>query len=162
MGVVALGAVLLAGASDIAFGVGYDRVGPRAFPFAVGGGLIALGAALAWVTRRRPATQVATRAVALTDPGVPTTTPSAAPVRLDARALLTLGLALVAFVLLLEPAGFVVAAACQFALAARAFHSASPGRDVLLGLAVSTIVYVGFTMGLGTTLPPSPLTLGQP
>src|SRR5919106_5412383 len=43
---MALGALLLVGARGISFAAGYDRIGPRFFPYSVGVGLIALGVAL--------------------------------------------------------------------------------------------------------------------
>lgn len=151
-GVVLLGTLMLVGASDIAFGIGYDRVGPRAFPYGVGGGLVLLGLALAlshWRTSTPAPGGVSARAPSSSATGAA----GQAPESFDRVALATLGLGLAAFLLLLEPAGFIVAAAVQFALAARAFQSGAPGRDALLGLAMAAIVYVAFTSGLGAALP---------
>jgi putative tricarboxylic transport membrane protein len=166
--VVALGALMLVGASDIALGVGYDRVGPRAFPYGVGGGLVALGLALALSRSSTPGRGEWTHgdlgahgAVRASAPARPASHAAGqAPVSFDRLALATLGCGLVAFVLLLEPAGFIVAAAVQFVLAARAFQSKVPLRDALLGLAMAAIVYMAFTSGLGAALPAGWLASG--
>ena len=42
--ILALGGLLVLGLSGIEFGAGYDRIGPRFFPYVVGFGLILLGA----------------------------------------------------------------------------------------------------------------------
>lgn len=164
--VVALGALMLVGASDIALGVGYDRVGPRAFPYGVGGGLVVLGLALALSSTpgRGEWTHGDLGAHGALSARAPSRSASheagQAPVSFDRLALATLGCGLVAFVLLLEPAGFIVAAAVQFVLAARAFQSKVPLRDALLGLALAAIVYMAFTSGLGAALPAGWLASG--
>lgn len=61
--------------------------------------------------------------------------------------------ALLGFVLLLEPAGFVPAGALLFAVTASAFGSRRWLRDALVGLAIGAAVFVGFTHGLGIRLP---------
>lgn len=105
------------------------------------GGAIALvlGGRRLWTDRRR-ATRQAT--------GV------TRQARVNAAALGTLALALMLNVALIERAGYVLAAAVLFAVAARAFGSRRPVRDALVGLAVAAVVYIGFTRGLGVALPP--------
>ncbi len=56
-------------------------------------------------------------------------------------------------VALIESAGFVMASAMLFSVAARAFGSRRPLRDVIAGLALGVIVHIAFTRGLGVTLP---------
>lgn len=150
VGVALTGVVMLVGAREIAFGIGYDRVGPRAFPYAIGLGLVVLGALLA-VTRggAREPSQVSP--LATTHRGT-----------VHRGALTTMVVALVAFVLLLERVGFVAAAAGQFALVARAFDSRRTLRDCVLGLALAAVVYFAFTSGLGAALPSFPGTTAQP
>ena len=58
----------------------------------------------------------------------------------------------VAFGVLIEPAGFPLAAAAMFALVARGHGSRRPGRDVLVGLALSVSAYLVFAHGLGLPL----------
>jgi putative tricarboxylic transport membrane protein len=72
---------------------------------------------------------------------------------LNLRPLGFLGLALVLQLLLLEKAGFVIACTVQFVLAARAFHSRRPVRDLMIGFILCVSVYVAFSMGLGLPLP---------
>ena len=65
----------------------------------------------------------------------------------------TLGIALAASVVLLEPAGFILTAALLFWLVARAFERPRPGRDAVVAVLLSAFVYFVFTMGLGLLLP---------
>ncbi|MBI3933615.1 MAG: tripartite tricarboxylate transporter TctB family protein [Acidobacteria bacterium] len=136
--VAALGLFLLLGISQIRFGAGYDRIGPRFFPSAVAAGLILLGgwvAVAAFRNRRRP--QPLTQ---LSQP-------------LNWVSFGYLGLALVLNLALLERAGFVIACSVQFWLAARAFHSHRPARDAVVAVLLSAIVYFAFSHLLGVTLP---------
>jgi putative tricarboxylic transport membrane protein len=57
---------------------------------------------------------------------------------------------------LLRPAGFVISSAVLFVLVARAFGSRRVVRDVLVGLALATAVFLAFSRGLGVTLPGGP------
>lgn len=66
-------------------------------------------------------------------------------------------LGLVAFVALLNLAGFVAAGTVLFACTAAAFGSRRWLRDALVGLALCATVYITFTHGLGVPLPPGPL-----
>lgn len=139
---VALGLILFAGARQIEFAAGYDRIGPRFFPYAVAAGLLLLGASLAAsvVVRRL---RGARAEIAEGD-------------RIDWRPLGLALSALLSSILLLGPAGFVLASAVQFWLVARAFRSARPLRDALVAVLFSVAVYYGFTAGLGLSLPPGP------
>ncbi len=65
-----------------------------------------------------------------------------------------LALGLVAFVALLNLAGFVVAGTVLFANTASAFGSRRWLRDALLGITLCATVYVAFAYGLGVSLPP--------
>ena len=68
-------------------------------------------------------------------------------------ALATLALALVADAVLINAAGFVIASAAMFVLTARAFGSRRAGRDAVIGLVLAAAVHLGFTRGLGVSLP---------
>lgn len=133
---VALGIFVLAGSISIEFGAGYDRIGPRFFPYLVAVGLILSGSFLAREVLRRKA-------------------PLARDVRFQTSwsALGTLTLGLVSSVLLLERAGFILTATLLFWLVARAFESRRPWRDGIVGLLLSVTVYLVFTRGLGLSLP---------
>lgn len=141
LGIVALGAIVLLGTRHIEFGSGYDRIGPRFFPYGVGIGLVALGA---WLTLRPPPRSQGLDEDDATgmDVGL-----------LNWTSLAYLGLGFVLQVLLLERAGFVITVSLQFVLVARAFHSRRPLRDALVGVILCTTIYVAFSKGLSLTLP---------
>jgi putative tricarboxylic transport membrane protein len=133
---IALGLFVFVGSFWIAMGAGYDRIGPRFFPYLVAIGLILSGSFLVKETLRGK-------------------TPIARDihVRTSWSALGTLTLGLVSSVLLLEQAGFILASALLFWLVARAFESRRPWRDGIVGLLLSAAVYLVFTRGLGLALP---------
>jgi putative tricarboxylic transport membrane protein len=135
--VVLLGVLLLVGIRGIAPGAGYDRIGPRFFPIVTATGMILLGVVLAVSARRRR----------------PDAEPAAAPAAINWVPFGYFALAFVSFIVLLEPAGFTIAAALQFWLVARAFRSRRPARDLLIAAALSLIVHVAFSRGLGLPLP---------
>jgi hypothetical protein len=83
------------------------------------------------------------------------TQPSSEPLttRPPHNPLLPLALGLLAFVALLELAGFVVAGTALFACAASAFGSRRRLRDALVGFALCAAVYALFVHGLGVMLP---------
>lgn len=141
LSVAALGVLLLSGIGDIGAGAGFDRIGPRLVPYLVAAGLIVLGVLFA-----------VPRPLVRRDP--PTSHEAGGhPPPLQWVPLLSLGLSLLLTVLLLERVGFVLASTLQFWIAARSFHSRRPVRDGLIGLALSTVVYVAFARGLGLGLP---------
>ncbi|MSO21319.1 MAG: tripartite tricarboxylate transporter TctB family protein [Acidobacteria bacterium] len=135
--VAVLGGLLALGLSGINFGAGYDRIGPRFFPYVVAVGLLALGGwfLAAGFLRNESAEQETT--------GIPVNWPP----------LIHLALALVLTLVLLEPAGFILACAAQFWLVARAFGSRRPFRDGVAGLVLSSVCFLAFSKGLGLTLP---------
>ena len=130
---------MLSGISEIGLGAGYDRIGPRLFPYVAAIGLVLLGALFILSTRRalhRPQRQY----------GEP-------PVKIDVRPLALIGLGLLLGVVLMERIGFIVASALQFWLVARAFHSRRPARDAAVAALLAASVYAVFSYGLGLTLP---------
>jgi putative tricarboxylic transport membrane protein len=121
--------------------VSRGRSGSRGFELLVllGGAVAATTAAWrAWAERRS-----VTRRQAAESPAPPT----------NAAALATLALALLADVVLIEWLGFVVASTLTFGIAARAFGSRRPARDVIVGLTLATGIHIAFTRGLGVSLP---------
>lgn len=145
LGVVTLGLWLGIAGREIRFGAGYDRIGPRFFPYLVAIGLVLLGSWLTVTAIRRKRGESA----------------ASEPEKLRAfiqwPALGYLSLALLLSLVLLERAGFVMAASVQFWLAARAFQSQRPWRDAAVAVLLSALVYLAFTRGLGLTLPPGVL-----
>ena len=79
--------------------------------------------------------------------------------RTSSSPVVRLALGLVAFVALLNLAGFVAAGTVLFAGTASAFGSRRWLRDVLLGITLCATVYVAFTYGLGVSLPPGPFPI---
>ena len=141
LAVLALGLVLLVASSEISFGAGYDRIGPRFFPNVVGAGLLLLAGGLAFTAiRGRKAKKDAAESPPLEN-------------RLNWFALGYLSLALLLNLIFLETAGFVIASSLQFWLVARAFHSKRPMRDALVAVMLSAVVYFAFSRILGLTLP---------
>jgi putative tricarboxylic transport membrane protein len=115
----------------------YARVGPRFFPYLVAAGLVLIGAALAWRAWR-----------GLDSDDDPTDdTPSD---KLN-MALVVGGLVLQS--LIIEYIGFVLAAAITFVLTAAGFGDRHWLRNAAIGLVLAAASYVGFTRGLGLSLP---------
>jgi putative tricarboxylic transport membrane protein len=135
-----LGMVLWLGAGQISLGAGYDRIGPRFFPYAVAAGLILVAVVLA------------TRAL-LGSGRLPTEHDQRSEHRMDWGPFTWVLMALLLEVLLLERTGFVLASAGQFWLVARAFRSKKPVRDAIVAVLLSLAVYYAFSRGLGMSLP---------
>ena len=141
LGVIALGIGVGLGSFGIPFGAGYDRIGPRFFPSVVAAGLTLLGSVLAVAALRAKGLH-------------PTAGEDAnGGIAANWRALGVLLAALLLNLILLQPAGFVVASSALFWLAARGFGSERPVRDAVIALSLSLLVYAAFTQGLGLTLP---------
>ena len=134
---LALGATLALSLSGISIGAGYDRIGPRFFPYVVAFGLLLISAyfLITGLTKQE--------VVARWDEE--RTTNYASFGYLAASLILTL--------LLLERAGFVIACAIQFWLVARAFGSRHAVRDAAVGCVLSLVCFLAFSKGLGLTLP---------
>jgi putative tricarboxylic transport membrane protein len=108
-------------------------LGPRLFPLIAAAGLAALGLATVATGLRAAA--------------------SAAGGEFSLRSFGLVLLGLVAFSVLVEPAGFVVAAAALFAAVARAFESRRFLLDAALGLVLAGAIFVVFNFLLGLALP---------
>lgn len=132
-GAVLIGLFILFDSLGIRLGSGYDRIGPRFFPWIVAAGLLVTGGLMLFELLRK---------------AEPT-----AREPLVRSSLITLLMALFVCILLLETAGFIIAASVQFWLIARAFHSDRPRRDAVVAVLLSTGVYFVFTQGLGLVLP---------
>jgi putative tricarboxylic transport membrane protein len=142
LGSAAFGAAVIWQTTQIRLTPAYAMVGPRAIPNIVGVGLVAVGLWLLVeaVTGRGAGPAAGSEDV---DLSLPT----------DWRAVGLVALALVAYLVLIEPAGFVVASTLLFAGAAFAMGSRRPARDAALGLLLALALYLGFTRGLGLDLP---------
>jgi putative tricarboxylic transport membrane protein len=120
----------------------YSKVGPRVIPYIVGGGLALVGGWLAYeALTGRASTGTAESEDA--DPTLPT----------DWRTVGLLALALLAYLVLIERAGFIIASATLFVMAAFAMGSRRVARDIVVGIVMATILYLAFNRGLGLSLP---------
>jgi len=117
------------------------RTGARVFPVLIGAGLAVIGVAL-FLDGRRRHRSAAPRSETLD---------ALRSGNWPAVAYLSLGAAL--DLVLLGPAGFVVASTVLFWCAARAFGSPRWLRDLAVGFALSLAAYVTFTRGLALSLP---------
>ena len=120
----------------------YSKVGPRVIPYIVGAGMIVVGVWLAYeaLTGRM---SLGTTESEDADPALPT----------DWRTVGLLALALLVYLLLIERAGFIIASATLFFMAAFAMGSRRLARDIAIGIVMSTVLYVVFSRGLGLSLP---------
>jgi putative tricarboxylic transport membrane protein len=120
----------------------YSMVGPRVIPYIVGGGLVLVGIWLAFEALTGRAAMGSAESEDA-DPTLPT----------DWRAVGFIAVALLAYLLLLERAGFVIASAVLFVVAAYAMGSRRYVRDIIAGVLMALVLYLGFTRGLDLRLP---------
>jgi putative tricarboxylic transport membrane protein len=139
---VVFGILIIWQATLIRLTPAYSKVGPRVIPYIVGAGLVVVGIWLAYeaLTGRASAGTAESEDV---DPTLPT----------DWRTVGLLALALLAYLLLIERAGFIIASATLFVLAAFAMGSRRLARDIAIGIVLATILYLVFSRGLGLSLP---------
>ncbi|HYC41489.1 MAG TPA: tripartite tricarboxylate transporter TctB family protein [Noviherbaspirillum sp.] len=135
-----LGIFVVGSTQDISAGAGYSQVGPRAFPYLIGTGLMILGGILAW-----QAVSGGWRNVPMDDE-----TNHDAP---DWVAFAILSTGVILHMASIAWAGFVLASTFLFTLVARGFGSRRLFRDIIVGLIVATIAFFIFTRGLGLNLP---------
>jgi putative tricarboxylic transport membrane protein len=132
--VLLLGLFVAIETATLRTGPGYAAIGPKLFPWLVAAGLLLVGAALLY----------GARAGAVAQP---------AGFRLDLPPALAVTAGLVLQMLLIKPAGFVIATTVLFVAVAHAFGSRRPARDAALGLVLCAATYLAFTRGLGLVLP---------
>jgi putative tricarboxylic transport membrane protein len=138
--VIGLGLLALFGATQVGAGAGYVAVSPSVMPVVVGFGLVALGVLLFLRATVRPDLDLA-RHVA------------AEAAHTDWRTTgLVLG-ALMAYALTLGALGYVLATTWFIPTVARILGSRRPWRDLIIGVVLGVVVYIGFTQFLGVRLP---------
>jgi putative tricarboxylic transport membrane protein len=142
LGVLALGVLAAVVAFRLPEAGGYARVGPNFMPKVVAGGLIALGL---WL--------LAELATGGWRDGVPDDPSERGEHAFHRGAFLWVSAGLAAQMVLIKPAGFVVAAAVLFAGVARGFGSVRPARDAAIGLALGVAVFLFFVRFLNVSLP---------
>jgi putative tricarboxylic transport membrane protein len=140
--VVGVGVFLLVETPTIRVPATTNAIGPRFFPYVVGGVLVVVGIALA-VTVWRQGSDAPEEGEDV-DPTAPT----------DWRTLALLVAAFIAHILLLDPLGFVFTEALFFIAVAVVLGARQRiWITGVAGLALSTVAYVVFARGLGVTLP---------
>jgi putative tricarboxylic transport membrane protein len=142
LGAVLFGLLVIWQTTQIRVAPIYSTVGPRVIPYIVGAGLVLTGLWLAIeaLTGRTTAGSAESEDV---DLSLPT----------DWRCIGLLTLALLAYLLLIERAGFVIASAVLFVGAAYAMGSRRYVRDIVIGVLLALALYVLFNRGLGLDLP---------
>jgi putative tricarboxylic transport membrane protein len=115
-------------------GPGYSAIGPKLFPALVAAGLLLVGLALLYEARAGAVAQ-----------------PMGFELDLPPALLVTAGLVLQ--MLLMRPAGFVIASAVLFVAVTYAFGSRRLALNAAVGLVLCAATYVAFTFGLGLGLP---------
>jgi putative tricarboxylic transport membrane protein len=138
--VIGLGLVALFGATQVGSGAGYVAVSPWVMPAVVGAGLVALGILLFLRATVRPDLDLARHV-------------EAEAARTDWRTMGLVLVALVVYALTLGPLGYVLATTWFIPTEARILGSRRPGRDVVVGIVLGIVVYIGFTQFLGVRLP---------
>lgn len=137
LGLIALGGVIAVSTSGMQVPPTYAKVGPRVFPFLAAAVLAGLGAlfTLRALTGSADALRV--------EPGMTT----------DWLPVLAISGGFVAFIALLEWAGFLPAAVALFVATATGFGSRRPVRDLIIAIVIALAVYLLFDRLLGLPLP---------
>ena len=138
-GVLAIGACVLGGSFFLPTGGGYAQVGPGVVPRIVGIGIVAIGIFLlaeAWRGGFR---------------GVDEEAEAKLPMDWPAFAWVSGGI--LAYGLLIEHLGFIIASTALFVMVARGFSSRRWVLNAVTGLVLAAAVFATFNYGLGLTLP---------
>ncbi|WP_019644194.1 tripartite tricarboxylate transporter TctB family protein [Novispirillum itersonii] len=138
--VLSIGGAIAIGISSLPETAVVQAVGPKVFPLLIAAAMMAVG--LAIVIR----SMVMKNADAAEIPAM------------DVPPFLMVSGGLLAQIVLMEHAGFIIASTILFLATARAFGSRSLRRDIIVALVLSVAAYAGFTAGLGLTLPAGPFT----
>jgi putative tricarboxylic transport membrane protein len=115
-------------------GPGYAAIGPKLFPWLVAAGLLVVGVALLYEARAGAVAQ-----------------PAGFDLDLPPAVAVTVGLVLQ--MVLMKPAGFVIATAVVFVAVAYALGSRRIVLNAAVGLVLCAVTYLAFTRGLGLALP---------
>lgn len=142
LAVMALGVVILIQTQDIRVTRATARVDPRVIPTIVGWGLVAIGLWYAFELLRgqhaRPSADSEDVDISLPP---------------DWATIAGIGAGLVAYMLLIERAGFILASATLFSITAFSMGSRRILRDIAIGIVIAVAAYVAFSEGLGVRLP---------
>lgn len=146
-GIIIAAIVVLWLARDFRVPVGV-RISPKLFPQLVGTGMLLVGVWYVIDIIRTPNTLSGGE--------------DSEDVDIDAKAdwgtLILIGIGLTAFALLVEPAGFAIAAGVMFAICSTAMGSKNIVLNLAIGLALGMAVFIAFDSWLGVRLPNGWLT----
>jgi putative tricarboxylic transport membrane protein len=143
IGVLVLGALVLAGAWELPAGGGYAQVGPGVMPRVVAGGLLVLGAMLL--------------REALTTGYYGVDEEAEVHLPMDWKSFAWVSAGIIVYGLLVERAGFLIASTILFMAVARGFTSRRWLSNAAVGLAIAAFIFAVFNYGLGLQLPPGVL-----
>ena len=150
LGVVILGIIVLWQTREIRITPMNSRIGPRVIPYVVGSGLVVVGIWFAIEVLRGRASQLSGGEDSEdADPTLPT----------EWSTIGFIAISLVAYLFLIERAGFVIASSVHFFGAAFGMGSRRILRDAVIAVVMSTAIYLLFTRGLSLRLPEGVLPL---
>ena len=143
LAVLSLGIAVAVGAANLSAAGGYARIGPNVAPAVIAGGLILLGLWLLYES---------------VSGGWRNAVPDSPEARgehdFSPSAFIWVSIGLIAQMLLIHRAGFVLAQATLFTCVARGFGSRRYPRDFAIGLALGVAVFLFFVKFLNVNLPP--------
>ena len=142
LAVLALGSAVAVGTAQLSGAGGYARVGPNVAPAVVAGGLILLGLWLLYETLSGGWRNA-----------IPDDPEARGEHRFYGSSFIWVSLGLIAQILLIDRAGFMLAQAALFALVARGFGSVKLPRDFAIGLLLGLAVFLFFVKFLNVNLP---------
>lgn len=142
LGILSLGIAVAIGAANLSGAGGYARVGPNVAPAVIAGGLILLGFWLVYEALSGGWRDA-----------VPDNPEARGEHDFSPAAFIWLSIGLVAQMLLINRAGFVLAQAVLFTCVARGFGSKKYPRDFAIGVALGLAVFLFFVKFLNVNLP---------
>jgi putative tricarboxylic transport membrane protein len=143
LAVLSLGIAVAIGTASLSGAGGYARIGPNVAPAVIAGGLILLGSWLLYEA-----------VFGGWRNAVPDSPDARGEHDFSPSAFIWVSIGLIAQMLLIHRAGFVLAQATLFTCVARGFGSMRYLRDFTIGLALGTAVFLFFVKFLNVNLPP--------
>jgi putative tricarboxylic transport membrane protein len=142
LAVLILGIAVAVGTSQLSSAGGYARIGPNVAPAVIAGGLVLLGIWLCYEAFSGGWRNA-----------IPDEPEARGEHRFHIGAFIWVSIGLIAQILLIDRAGFVLAQAALFACVARGFGSAKLARDFAIGLLLGLAVFLFFVKFLNVNLP---------
>jgi putative tricarboxylic transport membrane protein len=143
LAVLLLGIAVAVGTASLSGAGGYARIGPNVAPAVIAGGLILLGLWLLYEA-----------VFGGWRNAVPDSPEARGEHEFSLSAFIWVSIGLIAQMLLIHRAGFVLAQATLFTCVARGFGSRRYPRDFAIGLALGLAVFLFFVKFLNVNLPP--------